>query len=174
MLNRIRGAPDPRTGARPTALIIEQLPRSWSGSSGAEHREIRMPGSGQRVPPDARLTLCGMEAHSDHMLSTFQHIERLRKFSLQTDENKSVCAAHTRILEAVLHGSEEDVEPGSVRPPQPLQAPCGSRPTVSATRITSRKSKITFDKNLHKRRLKMDAKSIVSAVFLSKVYKKKL
>ena len=54
-------------------------------------------------------TLCGMEEHFDHMLSTFQHIERLRKFSLQTDENKSVCAAHTRILEAVLHGSEEDV-----------------------------------------------------------------
>ena len=43
------------------------------------------------------------------MLSTFQHIERLRKFSLQTEENKSVCAAHTRILEAVLRGSEEDL-----------------------------------------------------------------
>ena len=53
--------------------------------------------------------LCGMEGHFDHMLSTFQHIERLRKFSLQTDENKSVCGAHTRILEAVLHGTEEDV-----------------------------------------------------------------
>ena len=53
--------------------------------------------------------ICGMEAHFDHMLSTFQHIERLRKFSLQTEENKSVCAAHTRILEAVLHGSEDDV-----------------------------------------------------------------
>ena len=53
--------------------------------------------------------LCGMEGHFDHMLSTFQHIERLRKFSLQTEENKSVCAAHTRILEAVLRGSEEDL-----------------------------------------------------------------
>lgn len=53
--------------------------------------------------------LCGMEGHFDHMLSTFQHIERLRKFSLQTDEDKSVCGAHTRILEAVLHGTEEDV-----------------------------------------------------------------
>ena len=50
-----------------------------------------------------------MEEHFDHMLSTFQHIERLRKFSLQTEENKSVCAAHTRILEAVLRGSEEDL-----------------------------------------------------------------
>lgn len=53
--------------------------------------------------------LCGMEEHFDHMLSTFQHIERLRKFSLQTEENKSVCATHTAILEALLHGSPDDV-----------------------------------------------------------------
>ena len=53
--------------------------------------------------------LCGMEHHFDHMLASLQHVERIRKFSLQTNENKSVCAAHTRILEAVLHGSEEDV-----------------------------------------------------------------
>ena len=53
--------------------------------------------------------LCGMEGHFDHMLSTFQHIERLRKFSLQTEENKSVCGAHTRILEALISGSPEDV-----------------------------------------------------------------
>ena len=42
-------------------------------------------------------------------LSTFQHIERLRKFSLQTEENKSVCSSHTAILEALLHGSTDDV-----------------------------------------------------------------
>ena len=53
--------------------------------------------------------ITGMEAHFDHMLGELQHVERIRKFSLQTNENKSVCAAHTRILEAVLHGSEEDV-----------------------------------------------------------------
>ena len=53
--------------------------------------------------------LCGMEEHFDYMLSTLQHVERIRKFSLQTNENKSVCAAHTRILEALLHGSAEDV-----------------------------------------------------------------
>ena len=53
--------------------------------------------------------LCGMEHHFDHMLASLQHVERIRKFSLQTEENKSVCGAHTRILEAVLHGSEEDV-----------------------------------------------------------------
>ena len=54
--------------------------------------------------------ISGMEEHFDHMLSTFQHIERLRKFSLQTDENKSVCAAHTRILEALLHGDPQEVD----------------------------------------------------------------
>ena len=53
--------------------------------------------------------LCGMEHHFDHMLASLQHVERIRKFSLQTEENKSVCAAHTRILEAVLRGSEEDL-----------------------------------------------------------------
>ena len=53
--------------------------------------------------------ITGMEAHFDHMLGELQHVERIRKFSLQTEENKSVCAAHTRILEAVLRGSEEDL-----------------------------------------------------------------
>lgn len=53
--------------------------------------------------------LCGMEEHFDHMLSTFQHIERLRMFSLNTDENKTVCSTHTDILEAVLHGTNEDI-----------------------------------------------------------------
>ena len=53
--------------------------------------------------------ITGMEEHFDHMLGELQHVERIRKFSLQTEENKSVCAAHTRILEAVLRGSEEDL-----------------------------------------------------------------
>ena len=43
--------------------------------------------------------ITGMEAHFDHMLGELQHVERIRKFSLQTNENKSVCDAHTRILE---------------------------------------------------------------------------
>ena len=34
--------------------------------------------------------LCGMEAHYDHMLASLQHVERIRKFSLLTEENKSV------------------------------------------------------------------------------------
>ena len=63
--------------------------------------------------------LCGMEEHFDHMLSTFQHIERLRKFSLQTEENKSVCAAHTRILEASPRLRRRP-QPRPQRPPQPL------------------------------------------------------
>ncbi len=50
-----------------------------------------------------------MEAHFDHMLGELQHVERIRKFSLQTNENKSVCAAHTRILEMVLHGTAEEL-----------------------------------------------------------------
>ena len=74
----------------------------------AENRETRMLDLDNAFHRRA-FELCGMEGHFDHMLSTFQHIERLRKFSLQTDENKSVCGAHTRILKAVLHGTEEDV-----------------------------------------------------------------
>ena len=53
--------------------------------------------------------ITGMEAHFDHMLSELQHVERIRKFSLQTNENKSVCAAHTRILEALVHGTAEEL-----------------------------------------------------------------
>ena len=53
--------------------------------------------------------ITGMEEHFDHMLGELQHVERIRKFSLQTEENKSVCATHTAILEALLHGSPDDV-----------------------------------------------------------------
>ena len=53
--------------------------------------------------------LCGMEAHYDHMLASLQHVERIRKFSLLTEDNKSVCSSHTAILEALLHGSADDV-----------------------------------------------------------------
>ena len=53
--------------------------------------------------------LCGMEHHFDHMLASLQHVERIRKFSLLTEENKSVCSSHTAILEALLHGSADDV-----------------------------------------------------------------
>ena len=53
--------------------------------------------------------LGGMEHHFDHMLASLQHVERIRKFSLQTEDNKSVCSSHTAILEALLHGSADDV-----------------------------------------------------------------
>jgi len=88
-------------------LLIEQY-RVLESHPEAENRETRMLDLDNAFHRRA-FELCGMEGHFDHMLSTFQHIERLRKFSLQTDENKSVCGAHTRILEAVLHGTEEDV-----------------------------------------------------------------
>ena len=106
MLNRIRGTltPEQEEAYRFNIESYRQLERE----PGAERRETRMLDLDNAFHRMA-FTLCGMEEHFDHMLSTFQHIERLRKFSLQTDENKSVCAAHTRILEAVLHGSEEDV-----------------------------------------------------------------
>ena len=42
-------------------------------------------------------------------IGELQHVERIRKFSLQTNENKSVCDAHTRILEMVLHGTAEEL-----------------------------------------------------------------
>ena len=39
--------------------------------------------------------LIGMEAHYDYMLASLQHVERIRKFSLQTEENKSVAQARS-------------------------------------------------------------------------------
>ena len=53
--------------------------------------------------------LCGMEAHYDHMLASLQHVERIRKFSLQTNENKAVCAAHTRILDAMVQNTADEL-----------------------------------------------------------------
>ena len=106
ILNHIRGR---LTGEQEAAyrLLIEQY-RVLEGDPCAENRETRMLELDNAFHRRA-FELCNMEEHFDHMLSTFQHIERLRKFSLQTDENKSVCGAHTRILEAVLHGSGDDV-----------------------------------------------------------------
>ena len=53
--------------------------------------------------------LCGMEDHYDHMLASLQHVERIRKFSLQTNENKAVCAAHTRILDAMVQNDTQEL-----------------------------------------------------------------
>ena len=53
--------------------------------------------------------LCGMEHHFDHMLASLQHVERIRKFSLQTNENKAVCAAHTRILDAMVQNDTQEL-----------------------------------------------------------------
>ena len=64
--------------------------------------------------------LCGMEAHYDHMLASLQHVERIRKFSLQTEENKSVCStAHGN------PGSTAARQPGrrersAGKPPEPV------------------------------------------------------
>ena len=42
------------------------------------------------------LSCAAWKHHYDHMLASLQHVERIRKFSLQTEENKSVCSARTR------------------------------------------------------------------------------
>ena len=106
ILNRIRG----RLTAEQEAayrLNLESY-RQLERDPDAENRETRMLDLDNAFHRRA-FELCGMEEHFDHMLSTFQHIERLRKFSLQTEENKSVCSSHTAILEALLHGSADDV-----------------------------------------------------------------
>lgn len=54
--------------------------------------------------------LCGMAEHFDHLLGTFQHIERLRMFSLMNGEHMTVVPEHSRILEALLHGSPEELD----------------------------------------------------------------
>ena len=106
MLNRIRGTltPEQEEAYRFNIESYRQLERDPD----AENRETRMLDLDNAFHRRA-FELCGMEEHFDHMLSTFQHIERLRKFSLQTNENKSVCDAHTRILEMVLHGTAEEL-----------------------------------------------------------------
>ena len=43
------------------------------------------------------------------MRASLQHVERIRKFSLQTNENKAVCAAHTRILDAMVQNDTQEL-----------------------------------------------------------------
>ena len=85
LLNHIRGR---LTGEQERAyrLLIEQY-RVLESHPEAEKRETRMLDLDNAFHRRA-FELCGMEGHFDH---------------------KSVCDAHTRILEAVLHGTEEDV-----------------------------------------------------------------
>ena len=106
ILNRVRGR---LTGEQEAAyrLLIERY-RVLESDPGAENRETRMLDLDNAFHRRA-FELCGMEHHFDHMLASLQHVERIRKFSLQTEENKSVCSSHTAILEALLHGSADDV-----------------------------------------------------------------
>ena len=106
ILNRIRG----RLTAEQEAayrLNLESY-RQLERDPDAENRETRMLDLDNAFHRRA-FQLCGMEEHFDHMLSTFQHIERLRKFSLQTNENKAVCAAHTRILDAMVQNDTQEL-----------------------------------------------------------------
>ena len=106
ILNRLRGHVTPQQEAE-YRKNIEQY-RQLEAESDQPRRPTRLLELDNAFHRKS-FELCGMEAHYDYMLSTLQHVERIRKFSLQTEENKSVCAAHTRILEALLHGSPEDV-----------------------------------------------------------------
>ena len=87
ILNRIRGrlTAEQEAAYRLNLESYRQLERDPS----AENRETRMLDLDNAFHRRA-FELCGMEEHFDHMLSTFQHIERLRKFSLQTEENLSL------------------------------------------------------------------------------------
>ena len=106
ILNRVRGQLTPEQEAD-YRLNIEEY-RQLEAAPEAPQRETRLLELDNAFHRKA-FEICGMEAHFDHMLSTLQHVERIRKFSLQTNENKSVCDAHTRILEMVLHGTAEEL-----------------------------------------------------------------
>ena len=106
LLNHIRGR---LTGEQERAyrLLIEQY-RVLESHPEAEIRETRMLDLDNAFHRRA-FELCGMEHHFDHMLASLQHVERIRKFSLQTNENKAVCAAHTRILDAMVQNDTQEL-----------------------------------------------------------------
>ena len=106
ILNRVRGHLTPEQVADYRTNIEEY--RQLEATPEAPQRESRLLELDNAFHRKA-FEICGMEAHFDHMLSTLQHVERIRKFSLQTNENKSVCAAHTLILESLLHGTAEEI-----------------------------------------------------------------
>ena len=106
ILNRIRG----RLTAEQEAayrLNLESY-RQLERDPDAENRETRMLDLDNAFHRRA-FELCGMEHHFDHMLASLQHVERIRKFSLQTNENKAVCAAHTRILDAMVQNDTQEL-----------------------------------------------------------------
>lgn len=92
LLNHIRGR---LTGEQERAyrLLIEQY-RVLESHPEAENRETRMLDLDNAFHRRA-FELCGMEGHFDHMLSTFQHIERLRKVQPADGGGQNpVCGAH--------------------------------------------------------------------------------
>ena len=120
ILNRIRG----RLTAEQEAayrLNLESY-RQLERDPDAENRETRMLDLDNAFHRRA-FQLCGMEEHFDHMLSTFQHIERLRKFSLQTEENKSVCAA-----------TPASSKPSCAAPKKTSAAPSATTSTATSSR----------------------------------------
>ena len=77
------------------------------------HMVAIKPQSGTHVAP-IDLHLMELEQFSRYtlgkeILTSLQHVERIRKFSLQTNENKAVCAAHTRILDAMVQNDTQEL-----------------------------------------------------------------
>lgn len=106
IMNRVRGKLTAHQEAD-YRLNIETY-RLLEADQTAANRETRLLDLDNEFHRKA-FVIAGMEPHFDHMLDALQHVERIRKFSLLTNENKSVCDAHTRILEALVHGTEEDL-----------------------------------------------------------------
>lgn len=107
ILNRVRGrlTPEQEADYRQNIEAYRQLEADMT----AENRETRLLELDNQFHRKA-FVIAEMEPHFEHMLDALQHVERIRKFSLLTNENKSVCASHTAILEALLHGTEEDLD----------------------------------------------------------------
>ena len=106
ILTRLCGRLDPRQEAEYRDSIESY--RRLEATPEAPNRESRLLDLDNAFHRKA-FELCGMEMHFDHMLASLQHVERIRKFSLQTNENKSVCAAHTRILDAVVQNDTQEL-----------------------------------------------------------------
>ena len=106
ILNRLRGHVTHRQEEEYRQLI--EAYRVLEASPEEPDREMRLLELDNAFHRRA-FELCGMQHHFDHMLASLQHVERIRKFSLQTNENKAVCAAHTRILDAMVQNDTQEL-----------------------------------------------------------------
>lgn len=98
MLNRICGRLTPAQVEDWRSIIEDYRIYDANPESAARNTELlRLDNRFHRWP----FEVCGMEKYYDQMVATFQHIERLRMFSLMRGDNSYVCGDHMSILEAV-------------------------------------------------------------------------